>query len=229
MRFAGCALDLDARQLFRGTREVHLSPKAFEVLKVLVESRPRAVSKSELLDRVWRGVFVSETSLARAINEIRQELGDRARRSRIVRTVHGHGYAFAAEIVEEREQQAAAGTASHPIVCWLTSPRRDVALHTGDRVAGRDPGADIRLDSPQVSRRHARFAVDAPSVVLEDLGSKNGTFVGGKRIAAAVRLKAGDQVRIGPFTFVFQIDVIPASTETEAGGRRRSGKVVDTV
>lgn len=215
MRFAGCRLDLDARRLFRGAREVHLSPKAFELLKVLVESRPRAVSKAELLERVWPGIFVSEASLARAVNEIRDGLGDRARPGRIVRTVHGHGYAFAAEVEEQNPRQKAAGIANRAAICWLTSASLEVVLRDGDQVAGRDPAAKIWLESPKVSRRHARFVVNGPSVIVEDLGSKNGTFVSGKRVAGPMALKPGDQVRIGPFTFVFRVEIMPSSTETE--------------
>jgi DNA-binding winged helix-turn-helix (wHTH) protein len=215
IRFAGCRLDPGARRLFRGAREVHLSPKAFELLTVLVESRPRAVSKAELLDRVWRGVFVSEASLARAINEIREALGDPAQGSRIVRTVHGHGYAFDAEVEDDAGHRIGAGGRRRAAICWLTSEEREFPLHDGDHVAGRHRAADIWLDSPRVSRRHARFAVTGSSAIVEDLGSKNGTFVRGERIAAAVPLKSGDEVRIGPFTFVFRLDSAAGSTQSE--------------
>jgi DNA-binding winged helix-turn-helix (wHTH) protein len=212
IQFAGCHLDLDARRLFRGGREVHLSPKAFEVLKVLVENRQRALSKSELLDRVWPGIFVSETSLARAVSEIRDGLG--ARRARVVRTVYGYGYGFDAEIEDDGSHHITA-RGTRPALCWLTSADREVALHDGDQVAGRDRVAEIWLDSPRVSRRHARFVVGGRRVTVEDLGSKNGTFVGGQRIVERTMLKPGDHVRIGPFTFVFGVGTVPVSTETE--------------
>lgn len=212
MRFARCTLDLEARRLFRGAREVHLSPKAFELLKVLVESRPRAVSKTELLDRVWPGIFVSEASLARVVNEIRDGLGDRARR--IVRTVHGHGYAFAADIEDESQRQIAAAP-TRAVIGWLTSADREFPLHPGDQLAGRGPAAEICLDSPKVSRRHARFVVEGATVIVEDLGSKNGTFVSGSRISEPLPLKSGDEVRIGPFTFVFHPEPASGSTQTE--------------
>ena len=217
IRFAGCRLDVDARRLFRGSREVHLSPKAFALFKVLVENRPRAVSKAELLDRVWPGIFVSETSLARAVNEIREGLG--LRRARVVRTVYGHGYAFAADVEEDERSRPITGGGAP--VCWLTSAGREVALNQGDQVAGRDPAAEIWLDSPRVSRRHARFIVDDLTVTVEDLGSKNGTFVSGRRINGRVTLKPGDQVRIGPSTFVLALRTVPFSTETEVTPTRR--------
>src|SRR5262245_2724756 len=101
MRFGDCRLDVDARKLVRGVREVHLTPKAFDLLKVLVEGRPRAISKADLLERVWPGVFVSDVSLARAVNQVRKSVGDTSRPARIVRTVHKFGYAFVAEVIDE--------------------------------------------------------------------------------------------------------------------------------
>src|SRR5262245_60292275 len=82
--FGTCRLDLDARRLFRDSREVQLSPKAFEVLKQLVECRPRALSKGDLLEQVWPGVFVSDNSLARVVNQVRNAIGDSARPPAIV-------------------------------------------------------------------------------------------------------------------------------------------------
>jgi len=215
VRFAGCRLDLGARRLFRGAREVHLSPKAFDLLKMLIESRPHAVSKAELLERVWPGTFVSDASLARAVNEIRDGLG--ARRRRIVRTVHGYGYAFSGEVDHEPPRPKAEHAEGGAAAYWLTSARRDVALREGDQVAGRDPAADIWLESPRVSRRHACFVVRTGDVSVEDLTSKNGTFVRGTRITGRVVLTQGDEVRIGPFTFVFHRAVPRWTTETEVG------------
>ena len=108
--------------LFRGTGEVRLSPKAFELLTLLVEARPRALSKTELLERVWPGVFVSEDSLAKVVTEIRQALGDRKRPPRIVRTVHRYGYAFAAE-VEEHAHSETEQDVRRSSSCWLINSR----------------------------------------------------------------------------------------------------------
>ncbi len=213
LRFAGCALDLDAHRLFRGREEVHLSPKGFETLRVLVECRPRAVSKADLLERVWPGVFVSDDSLARAVSEIRGSLRDSARDGRIVRTVHGYGYAFAAHVEGDPRDQREEGDAASG-VCWLISVARTLALRAGEQILGRDPKADLPLDSPKISRRHARIVVSAPHATIEDLGSKNGTFVRGVRIRGPMELRDGDKVRIGRLTFVFRVDT-SRSTETE--------------
>lgn len=212
--FADCRLDLEARRLFRADREVHLSPKAFELLKVLVENRPRALSKSELLDRVWPGVFVSDVSLAKVVNQIRTRVGDDPREARVVRTVHGYGYEFAADVVLEgappQRQSPAPAT-----ICWLVGRTREFALPDGRHIVGREPGSEIRLDSPKVSRRHAQILVNGTHVTIEDLGSKNGTLVDEARIDAPAELSDCAQLRIGPFTLTLRIDASGGATETE--------------
>jgi DNA-binding winged helix-turn-helix (wHTH) protein len=213
VRFVDCVLDVDARRLVRGAREVHLSPKAFELLKVLIECRPRALSKAELLERIWPGVFVAEASLAKAVSNIREAVGHRDD-TPIVRTVHGYGYAFAAPLEDEPPREASIHT-SGPAMCWLFCGSREFALHDGEHIVGRDPDATISLDSPKVSRRHARLVVHGIRAVLEDLDSKNGTFVRGVRISAPTVLESGDDARIGPFTLIFRISGDSGSTESE--------------
>jgi DNA-binding winged helix-turn-helix (wHTH) protein len=210
LRFAGCVLDVEARRLLRGRTELRLSPKAFETLRVLVESRPRALTKTELLDRVWPGVFVSDASVAKAVSEIREGLRDR--HSRVIRTVHGYGYAFAADVEEAPSQGMQDDTA--PCVCWLVSGTRALSLHPGEQILGRGPKADLLLDSPKISRRHARIIVDDTYTTIEDLGSKNGTFVRGGRISAPTVLQDGDTIRLGRHTFTFRMEKTAPSTET---------------
>jgi DNA-binding winged helix-turn-helix (wHTH) protein len=212
LRFCGCTLDVDAHRLFRGPDEVHLSPKAFETFRILVESRPRALSKTELLSRVWSDVIVSEVSLARVISEIRERIGD-DRRGRIIRTVHSHGYAFVAD-VEDTAADERPRKLGHP-AGWLISATRTLPLYEGTQILGRDEAADVRLDSPKVSRRHARLTVRQGQATVADLGSKNGTFVGPARIEAATPLNDGDELRIGRFVFVFRHGEVSGSTETE--------------
>lgn len=215
VRFADCRLDLSARRLFRAGVEVHLSPKAFSLLQALVDGRPTALAKSALLERVWPGVFVSEASLARVINEIRTGVGDEATDARIVRTIHGYGYAFVGDAIEDTFDAPAAPEDRRP-VGWLSSGAKEFALWEGEQIAGRDPTADLWLESPKVSRQHARISVRGPSALVEDLGSKNGTYVRGERIHAATAVSPGDTVRIGPFTLVFSLASAFGPTETQA-------------
>jgi DNA-binding winged helix-turn-helix (wHTH) protein len=214
IRFAGCSLDLAARRIFRGGREIHMSPKAFGVLRALIEARPRALSKPELLESVWPRVFVSDASLAKAVSEIRHLTGGGGRNGQIVRTVHGYGYAFVASIVDE-EAKIRRSDAAVRVVHLLRCGKRDFPLPEGQHIIGREPDVLVSLDSPKVSRRHAQVTLQEDQVTLEDIGSKNGTFVGGVRISELTALRPGDQIDIGPFTLVLRRLSETAPTETD--------------
>jgi DNA-binding winged helix-turn-helix (wHTH) protein len=100
IRFGRFTLDERARQLLRGTQPVHLSPKAFDLLALLVRRRPEAIAKAEIHERLWPDTFVSDINLAVLIAEIRAALGEVARHPRFVRTVHRFGYAFSGTVAE---------------------------------------------------------------------------------------------------------------------------------
>lgn len=218
-RFADCMLDVDARTVWRGNRALHLSPKAFDLLAVLVQHRTRVLTKRELLERIWPDVFVSEASLARVVKEVRQALGDSPQDARIVRTVYGYGYAFAAPILDDGPSRPAV-RGNRPI-CWLTARARSFGLTQGEHVIGRDPDVEIWLDSPKVSRRHARIVVSHAATTIEDLGSKNGTSVRAVYLTAPAVLQAGDEIRVGPFSLTFRAAPMLAATETESRVSRR--------
>ena len=95
--FGDCALNGDTREFFRGGAAVHLPAKTFRLLELLLESRPRAISKEKLMEALWPGVFVAEGNLARLVAELREAIGDDAHEPKFVRTIHGFGYAFAGE------------------------------------------------------------------------------------------------------------------------------------
>ena len=100
-RFGPFVLDSASRQLLREGRGVPLSPKAFDLLILLVENRPRALTKGELHERLWPDTFVVDANLSNLVAELREALEDNAREPRFVRTVHRYGYAFAAEVDDE--------------------------------------------------------------------------------------------------------------------------------
>jgi DNA-binding winged helix-turn-helix (wHTH) protein len=211
--FGNCTLDIEARTLVRRGREVHLAPKAFEVLRVLVDSRPRALSKAELLERVWPGVFVADDSLAKVVSQLRKAIGDEDA-APVIRTVHGYGYAFTASTRPGGEAQSVPGAGDAG--CWMFCGPREFPLHDGEHVIGRAPDAGICLDSPKVSRRHARVVVKDCCATLEDLGSKNGSFVRGVRITGPTLLNSGDEVVVGPFKLLFRVAPASGSTQSEA-------------
>lgn len=211
VKFGTCVLDLEARQLSRDGQAVHLSPKAFELLKLLVEARPKAFSKAELHERIWPETFVTDDSLARLVAEIRAATGDHARTPKYLRTVHAFGYAFS-----NADDSGRIALANSDTTCWLLHEGRAVPLAEGDNVIGRDPGGRLILDSIRVSRRHARIVVRGTAATLEDLGSRNGTLVGGVRIAAPVLLNDGDEITIGGFAIRFRASGDDAVTESDA-------------
>ena len=214
LRFGSYIVDLDARRLCRGSDQVHLSPKAFDTLKMLIERRPNALSKAEILERVWPNVFVSEASLARVVNEIRTALGDASRDGRVIRTVHSYGYAFAAAVENDSAGSDPVSTVALS-ACLLVSATRTVILRQGEQFAGRDPVSDIWIDSPKISWRHARLLARHTCATIEDLGSKNGTFVRNVRIDGPTVLQHGDEVRFGRSTFVFRVEDARQVTETD--------------
>lgn len=215
VRFGQFTLDTDTRQVLGPAGELHLSPKAYELLKILVENRPRALSKDELHQGLWPETFVSEVNLATLIAEIREVLGDDARNPRFVRTAHRYGYAFCGTTAEVPRP----GTTERTF-CWLVKDGRRLPLRVGENVLGRGPEDVIGLDSPTVSRRHARILISAGGATLEDLDSKNGTFVKGHRVSAAVPLADGDEIRAGSVVLRFRMSSPKrlTSTWTEAEG-----------
>jgi len=210
--FGAFRLDLAARQLFRDGAEIHLSPKAFELLRVLVESRPRALSKAELQEHLWPATFVTESNLPMLVAELRRVLDDRPKNPRFLRTVHGFGYAFCGPTMTDAVRPAA-GAPSY----WVICEGREIALNPGANVVGRDADAAVRLDRPTVSRRHARIVVAPDGVWLEDLGSKNGTRLRGSRIDGRARMADADEVQVGSVRFTVRMPGASGSTQTASG------------
>jgi DNA-binding winged helix-turn-helix (wHTH) protein len=210
--FGECVLDSGARRLTRRGTAVPITLKAFDVLVLLITNRPRAVSKAEILDRVWANTFVSDASLARTINEIRNAIGESGPSGSAIRTVHAFGYAFAADV---REQGRATTEASVPIG-WLRHGREEFAIFSGGAVIGRAAEVDVRLDSPRVSRHHARLTLGDAGIIIEDLGSRNGTFVNDSRIERPTPLQSGAALRIGGFRLVLRVaDTLLSETELD--------------
>jgi TolB-like protein/DNA-binding winged helix-turn-helix (wHTH) protein/Tfp pilus assembly protein PilF len=98
--FGDFTLDESRRLVLRGVEPLHLSPKAFQLLSILIQESPKAVSKNELQERLWPETFVTEGSLANLVAELRSALGDDPKEPRYIRTLYGFGYAFAAPIAE---------------------------------------------------------------------------------------------------------------------------------
>src|SRR5262245_54088890 len=111
--FDDCELDLDRFELRRGGRPRPIEPQVFDVLAVLIRERRRVVPKDELLDTIWGDRFVSESALTSRVKAARQAIGDDGSAQRAIRTVHGRGYQFIAQVTE-RSPVAAIGPAGDP-------------------------------------------------------------------------------------------------------------------
>ena len=204
VRFGSCVLDSGSREVRRGDTSVHLSPKAFDVLEILVARRPNVVTKDVLLDEVWPGKVVEEANLAIVVGEIRKALGDDPRSPAIVVTVARRGYRFAAQAadVDVREPDRAAGDSY--VRWWLAWKDKTLPLRGGENLVGRHPASDVWINGSSVSRTHARIVAAPDGVVIEDRGSRNGTFIDGERITAPHVLVDGCTVTFGSEPAVFR-------------------------
>ena len=173
-QFGEFTFDCGSRLLTRGGTKRHLSLKAQQLLQLLLVARPRALSREELYDALWPSTFVCETNLASIVNEVRRALGDDARASNYIRTVHGFGYAFCGEVVSV--------VAKNFVVATLHCEGQRHRLYAGENSVGRAWDCRVVITANTVSRRHALITIDDCSFTIRDLESKNGTFVDGQRI-----------------------------------------------
>ena len=201
--FGRCHLNTTNREVTLDGAAMHLSPKAFELLRLLIEDRPRVIPKAELMQRLWPDSFVEEANLPVLIAEARAAIGD-AGVGHIIKTHHRVGYGFAADVRETRSSRVRPQVASHMLVLVFLPEDRRIALATGVNIVGRDREADVRIDDPSVSRRHARIVVEGDTARVEDLESKNGTRVGGLLVSQPVRLAKGDVVTFGAIETRFE-------------------------
>jgi len=191
--FGEFVLDRGTRQLRRGDEERRLGPKALELLELLLDQRPNVVARERIRDRLWPDTFVSESTLATVVAELRAALDEKRTEPRFLRTVHGVGFAFCGQATESGPRARARGALAYRLVL----SDREITLHAGENVLGRVEDGVVWMESSTVSRRHARILVEGDQVVLEDLTSKNGTFVRGQRISAPTPLVDGDVFRLG--------------------------------
>jgi DNA-binding winged helix-turn-helix (wHTH) protein len=203
VRFEDLCLDSERRELTRGQTSLHLTPKAFDLLALLVERRPAAVSQDDLFDHLWPATLVDLSRLHQLVAEIRHALGDDDRR--IIRTVYGRGYAFAppAVILDAPARSA----------CKLVIGAIPHDLREGTNIVGRDHDVAVRIEHTSVSRRHAAIVIAADRITVEDLGSRNGTFVNSVRIHAATELRDGDALCFGHLNAKLRILPPPAATD----------------
>jgi len=198
LRFGAFEFDAVTRRLRRSGVDIHLPPKAFDLLALLVEATPRVVPKRELHERLWPGGTVTDATLVALVKQLRRAMDDRDRGARLIRTVHRVGYAL--EAGPARRERALPPARQ----CWLLVGQRRLPLSAGENLVGRDAAAQVRFEDSSVSRRHARITVSGAGTQIEDLGSKNGTFLDGLRLSVgAVPLRDGSRVAFGTLVATF--------------------------
>jgi DNA-binding winged helix-turn-helix (wHTH) protein len=212
LRCGDCLLDFGTRELHRGRAQVPVSPKAFALLELLALRRPNAISKEEIHRHLWPDSFVADGNLANLVTELRDALGEDARHPRVIRTVQRFGYAFAGDA--QPDVEPVRSVAADNVVFKLVWADREISLQEGENILGREREAIAWIDVHSVSRRHARIVVSGDRATLEDLGSKNGTFLGGERVEKPSDLRDGDRLRIGTVEMTLRRYVGGVSTES---------------
>ena len=202
VRFLDFGLDSDRHELTRNGVLVRLPPKVFQLLQILVDVRPKAVSQRDLYDRLWPKTFVEKSNLHNLIYQLRDALDDRDQK--IIRTIYGVGFAFSAEVHD-----------ATPSVPWqIVIADREFDLREGENVIGRDREASLRINSRSISRRHARITISSAGVILEDLGSKNGTSIRDRRIDSPTEIHDGDSIMFGSVSATLRATDPSVITET---------------
>ena len=212
LRFGPFEADLTTRELKKMGVPVALPPQPFDVLALLLERPGMLVTRQELRARLWPdAVFVDfDHGLNKAISKLRDVLDDDGAKPRFVETLPRRGYRLITAVSSQSMEIAG------PIaIARLLYEGRTAALLPGVHLVGRDKSSAVCVDSPSVSREHARVTVSTDAASIEDLDSKNGTRVNGKEIQGVTGLEDGDQIQIGLVTLTFRINQ-GTSTETIA-------------
>ena len=167
-RFGHFTVDLGALEIRRAGQRVPVEPQVFDVLAVLLRERDRVVTKEELLDTVWGTRMVSESALTSRVKALRRALGDDGQRQEVIRTAHGRGFRFVADVVEERREPAA----RRPLPAERSSPasaepalRQTVRFCTADdgtRLAYAQTGAGPPLVKVANWLTHLEYDLDSP-------------------------------------------------------------------
>ena len=232
--FGDYALDPDRRELTRHAEAVAIGPKVFDLLLFLVKNRDHVVSKDDLLDAVWAGRIVSESTLTSHINAVRKAIGDSGEEQRLVRTLARKGFRFVGDVKETSDGRASPGTstakpdeaaapvlvlpdspsiAALPFQNWSSDPEQE---YFADGVVEDIITALSRIRWLFVIARTSSFTYKGRAVDVKQVGRELGVrYV----LEGSVR-KAANRVRITG-------QLIDATTGTHLWADRFEGKLDD--
>ena len=205
-RFGDCLLDEESRDLQRDGKTVHLTPKAFQLLNLLLRERPRAIAKSALYDQLWPDTFVAESNLPSLIKEIRKAADDEKHGARLIRTVHGYGYAFGAVAEEVRPEET---DAQSVVIFPFESSEEESARYLANGLSEGLINRFARLENfrvtPRSTAQNVRSLAHDPLAVQRRLGAH--WIVTGKVEVEEERTRV-------------QVDLIDAHSATQVWGKR---------
>ena len=178
--FADFVVDTDTLELTRGGAVVAVEPQVFALITFLIENRHRVVSKTDLIDAVWEGRFVSDSAVSTRIKSARRALDDDGQSQAVIRTVHGKGFRFVAELTEAASDLAPKGAdetastvpqplaSSSVINSWVEAVRRLPGPATAGVVGALLIGVIIVLAS-------RLSAIETPGIRIAVLPIENAT------------------------------------------------------
>jgi TolB-like protein len=210
--FGDYVLDLDRRELSRASVVVATAPQVFDLLVYLAENRERVVSRDDLVDAVWEGRIVSESTLASHINAVRKAVGDSGQQQRVIRTIPRKGFRFTAEVTEAKSfdgPDLPGAMPSTPVPTASSTPalpaKPSIAVLPFVNLSG-DPEQDYLADGAvedviaALSRhrwlfvvgRNSSFTYKARAVDVKQVGRELGV----RYVLEGSLRKAGNRVRI---------------------------------
>jgi DNA-binding winged helix-turn-helix (wHTH) protein len=213
-RIGEWTVEPDLDRISRGEESVSLRPRVTELLVCLARRGDRLASTRYLIDSVWGTEFVTVNALTQLVAELRRALGDDPKQPRYVETIPRRGYRLVASTTMA-ESAGATDAAEDLHFMLIDDAGGELVLHRGENIIGRAPDATIRVDVSEISRSHARILIDGMRATLEDLGSKNGTYLRGRRVEGPVEIGNADEIQIGADLARFRVRLVDNRTKTE--------------
>ena len=198
-RFGPFELDVAKVELRSGGEIRPVEPQVFSLIALLVENRERLVSKDEIIEKVWDGRIVSDSAVASRVKSARQALGDDGKAQRFIKTLHGQGFRFVADVKPQQGIQLAGPPAPPPT---QQSSRPSIAV-LPFRIVG-NPGA------------YAAVADALPDELIAELARLRWLFVTAR--GSSFRLRAAD-TDVGEVGRLLGVRYCLSGTVEISGGR----------